>query len=151
MTEAGDANVIAQAVGRHIEERDSLARHLGIDVEEVGPGYARVAATIRPEMTNHGDIGHGGAIFTIADTAFGIACNSRNANSVAANCSISYLAAVQIGDRLTAEAREVFLEGRNGVCDITVTNQEGQVVALFRGHARRIRGSVVPDLPGGEN
>ena len=145
------AEAVAQAVGRHIEEGDSLARHLGIGLEEVGPGYARVAATIRPEMTNHGGIGHGGAIFTIADTAFGYACNSHNANSVAVNCSISYLAAVAVGDVLTAEAREVFLEGRNGVCDITVTNQEGQVVALFRGHARRVRGPVVPDMPGGEN
>jgi acyl-CoA thioesterase len=150
MTEPADAESVAAAVGRFIEERDSLARHLGIGLEAVGPGYARVSGTIGPEMTNHSGIGHGGAIFTVADTAFGYACNTSNANAVAVNCSISYLAAVGVGDVLTAEAREVYLEGRNGVCDITVSNQEGQVVALFRGHARRVRGTVVPDLPEGE-
>ena len=151
MAEAADSEAIAQAVGRLDEEEDSLARHLGIGLDAIGPGYAKVSATIKPEMTNHGNIGHGGAIFTVADTAFGYACNSKNASSVAVNCPITYLAAVQVGEVLTAEAHEIVLEGRTGVCDITVTNHKEQVVAIFRGHSRRLRAAVIPDLPeGGE-
>lgn len=138
------ARETAEAVGRFIGEGDLLARQLGVRLEEIRPGYARCSMTVRPDMSNAANIGHGGATFTLADTAFAYACNSHNRITLAANCAITFVGPARLGDVLTAEAVETVLVKRSGVCDVTVTNQEGQVVALFRGHSRQIEGHLAP-------
>ena len=102
---------------------------LGMKVEECGPGTARVSMQVRADMVNGHAICHGGLVFTLADSAFAYACNSHNANTVAAGCSIGFLAASRLGDVLTARARERVLSGRSGVYDVDVTNQDGETVA----------------------
>lgn len=145
MTDREKAQRVAAAVGRVMYERDACAQALGIVLESIGPGRAAMAMTVRPDMVNGHNIGHGGMIFTLADAAFAYACNSYNHSTVAAGCDITFPAAAKLGDRLTAVAEERHLKGRNGVYDVTITNQDGEVVGLFRGRSRRIQGNVVSE------
>lgn len=93
-------------------------------------------------IMGHG-IAHGGVIFTLADTAFGYACNSRDIRYVALDVSISFVAPARLGDRLEAVAQERSMRGRTGVYDINVTHASGELVAVFRGTCYRIAGSVI--------
>ncbi len=125
--------------------RDRAAQALGIMIEEAREGYARLKMPIREDMINGHDTVHGGVTFTLADTAFAFACNSRNVAHVALQASISFTAPGKLGDVLYAEGREVTLKGRTGVYDITVTNGEGGLVGMFRGVCYRIHGTVLAD------
>jgi len=138
---------VAEAAAEAMYSRDHTAKALGIELVEVGPGRARLTMTVTKDMVNGHDILHGGLCFTLADTAFAYACNSHNFTTVAHSCSITYCAPGKLGDRLTAEATEQWVKGRNGVTDVTVTNQDGTVIALFRGNSRRIQGHVA-DIAG---
>ena len=112
-------------------------------IERVSPGFAQLSMTIRGDMVNGHAICHGGLVFTLADSAFAFACNSHNFNTVAAGCSIEFLAPGREGDVLTATAHERAQGRRAGVYDIEVCNQNGDTVALFRGKSMRIKGQVV--------
>jgi acyl-CoA thioesterase len=109
----------------------------------VGAGRAVVAMTVRADMLNGHAICHGGIVFALADSAFAFACNSHNENTLAAAASIDFLEAAREGDVLSAEARELWRRGRNGLYEITVSNQRGERVALFRGRSYRVDGQVV--------
>ncbi|MCM5571906.1 hydroxyphenylacetyl-CoA thioesterase PaaI [Burkholderiaceae bacterium FT117] len=119
---------------------DRASRHLGIELLEIGPGRARMRLKVRPELTNGHGICHGGYIFLLADTTFAFACNSHNQRAVAAGCSIDFLAPAHDGDVLTAEGVERHLAGRHGVYDISVRDQDGKLIALFRGKSATIKG-----------
>lgn len=142
MADGAKAQRIAEAVRDAMYSRDHAAQGLGITVDDIGPGRSRLTMTVRQDMVNGHDILHGGLCFTLADTAFAYCCNSHNYNTVAHSCSITFTNAGKLGDVLTAEAVEPYQRGRNGVTDVTVTNQDGVVVALFRGNSRRIAGHV---------
>ena len=141
-----DRQRIAEAVRQGLFANDTAARSLGMDVEAIGPGTARISMTVRPDMLNGFDICHGGFITTLADTAFAYACNSHNQLTVAAGIVVDFIAPVHEGDRLTAEAREVALKGRSGVYDITVTNQDRKTVAVMRGRSYTQKGKSVVAL-----
>jgi acyl-CoA thioesterase len=93
-------------------------------------------------MTNGHGVCHGGIVFALADSAFAFSCNSYNEATVAAAASIDFLAPAHAGDELTAEAVELWRTRRNGIYEITVTNQRAERVALFRGRSYRIDGTV---------
>ena len=131
---------MAQACADVMWADDNASRGLGLVLEAVGPGSARMAMTVRAEMTNGHGMCHGGFIFTLADSAFAFACNSRNAKCVAAQCQISFLRPGQLGEKLTAIAEERHLAGRSGIYDVRVTGAEGAVIAELRGHSRAIGG-----------
>jgi acyl-CoA thioesterase len=136
---------IAEACAAAMYERDYAAQALEIQLVEISPGWARMTMTVRKDMVNGHDICHGGMIFTLADTAFAYACNSRNQVTVASGCMIDFVSPAHLSDVLTAEAKERALAGRTGVYDIEVTNQNGELIALFRGNSYRIKGHVVSD------
>ncbi len=136
---------LAEAVGRGMLARDHAATALGIALEEIRPGFARCGMDVRGDMLNGHDMCHGGMIFTLADTAFAYACNSFNAVSVAHTAQITFCLAARKGDRLAAIAEMRQQGGRTGVYDVQVQDQEGRVVALFRGVSYRLQGEVVPD------
>ncbi len=140
------AETIAAAVGREMYARDFAAQSLGIELIEIRSGFARMAMSVRPDMVNGHDICHGGIVFTLADTAFAYACNSGNAATVAHTCTITFLAAARTGDRLTATAVERIRTRRTGLTDIDVVDQNGRLIAVFRGHSQQIQGEVVPGL-----
>lgn len=139
-----DAQALAEVVAASMYESDQCSRWLGMTIEAVRPGYARLSMPVRAEFLNGHGICHGGLMFTLADSCFAFACNSHNINTVAAGCSIEFLKPVQGGDVLTAEATEQILSGRHGIYDIKVTNRDGEVVAMFRGKSAQIKGHVVP-------
>lgn len=140
----GNEQQVAERVAAVMFARDAASQSLGMQVKKVQPGYARLTLVIRPDMLNGHAICHGGIVFTLADSAFAFACNSRNQNTVASGCSIDFLAPAKAGDELTAEAAERALLGRIGVYDVTVTDQEGRTIALFRGRSYRVTGEVIP-------
>lgn len=114
---------------------DPAAKAMGIQLEEVRPGFAQVRLTITPQHLNgHGTV-HGGVLFMLADTAFAYACNSRGVKTVGTSCHISYSAPSSAGDTLTAVAEEEYLNGRTGIYDVRVRNQKEEAVAHFRGHS----------------
>jgi acyl-CoA thioesterase len=137
---------VAQAVGEGMFANDAAARGLGMEIDSIGPGAARISMTVRPDMLNGFDICHGGFITALADTAFAYACNSYNELTVAAGVVVDFLLPVHEGDRLTADAREVALKGRTGVYDITVTNQDRKTVAVMRGRSFTQKGKSVVAL-----
>lgn len=141
-----DPQALAEAATAAMLARDNATKGLGITIHAVAPGYARLSMPVRADMLNGHASCHGGFIFALADSAFAFSCNSRNLNTVASGCSVEYLAPGFGGDTLTAEAVEQSLAGRTGVYDVTVTNQDGKRIALFRGKSYRIKGEVIAGL-----
>jgi len=128
-----DKDQLASSVVSHMMENDFFSQWMNVQVLEVKEGYSKIQMTIREEMVNGFGIVHGGIPFSLADSAFAFACNNRNNLSVALDVTITFTRAVNIGDILTAEAKE-FHNGRStGVYLITVTNQKNEQVALFKG------------------
>ena len=154
----------AARVGERMWAEDAASRALGMRLEHVGPGTARLALAVEARHANGLGTCHGGILFALADTAFAFACNARGARAVAQRCSIDFVAPARVGDALVASAREVHLAGRSGVYDVEVRRVagaggsegggegEGQggdegagegggaLIALFRGNSRTVPG-----------
>ena len=114
-------------------QNDAFSQWMGLEVLDVKEGYSKVRMTIRKEMLNGFGIVHGGIAFSLADSAFAFACNNRNNISVALDVTISFTKAVHAGDILTAEAKEIHDGRSTGVYLITISNQNGEQVAFFKG------------------
>lgn len=140
-----DPQALAEYVTAHMYANDAASQALGAKILTVAPGKARMTMAVRTDMLNGHKSCHGGFIFALADSTFAFACNSRNIPTVAAGCSIDYLAPAFGGDQLEAIATESHLAGRTGVYDVEVINQDGKRVAIFRGRSYRIRGVVVEE------
>ena len=141
-----DPQAIAELVGQGMFAEDAASRGLGMRIEAMGPGYARLTMTVRPDMLNGFKICHGGFITMLADSAFAFACNSSNELTLAAGIMVDFVAPAKQGDVLTAEAREVALAGRTGVYDVTVINQNHRIVAVLRGRSHRTKDKQVVPL-----
>src|SRR5579884_1319029 len=137
-----DPQALAEASAAAMYERDAAAKSLGINIDEVGPGRSRLSMAVVPTMVNGHDYVHGGLIFTLADTAFAYACNSRNERNVALGAQISFIAPGKVGSRLIASAQERSRAGRTGVYDVEVQDDAGKSIALFRGTSYRIEGTL---------
>ncbi|KRS19482.1 hydroxyphenylacetyl-CoA thioesterase PaaI [Roseovarius indicus] len=132
----------AQKSAEAMWKDDRASQWFGMEIVEVDEGRAVLRMTVAPEHCNgHGSC-HGGVTFSLADSAFAFACNSRNQSTVAQHNIISYLAPGKEGDVLTAVAEETDLSGRSGIYDVTVTNQDGRKIASFRGLSRTIAGTL---------
>jgi acyl-CoA thioesterase len=127
------ADQLAQQVVNKMMEHDAFSQWLGIQVLEVKEGYSKIQMIVRPEMLNGFGVIHGGIAFSLADSAFAFACNNRNNLSLALDVSITFTKAGQPGDTFTAEAKEIHNGRSTGLYMITVTNQNNQPVALFKG------------------
>lgn len=121
---------------------DPFARYLGIELLELREGYAKATMTLRPELLNFHGIPHGAAIFALADAAFAAAGNSHGEIGVAVEVTITYLSVAPPNARLIAEAREEYLGKRTGTYHLTVSTQDGQLVASC--HALLWRKGNVP-------
>lgn len=135
-----DPDEVARLCADAMWANDPASRDLGMELVGIGPGYATMAMTIGLSMINGHDTAHGGFIFTLADTAFAFACNSRGEKCVAQHCSVSFVRPARRGERLVANAHEVFREGRSGIYDVNVSAGD-DTIAEFRGHARTVGGS----------
>ena len=117
--------------------KDSFSQWLGIELVDVKEGYSKIKMLVREEMMNGLNVVHGGIAFSLGDSAFAFACNSRNNLSLALETSISFLKPVFVGDTLIAEAKEVRNGRSTGVYLVEIKNQHEQLIALFKGTCYR--------------
>jgi acyl-CoA thioesterase len=118
-------------------KKDRFTQWLGLEIDDIGPGYCKLHYLVTDSMLNGFEQIHGGVLFSAADSAFAFACNSHGILTVALDVSISFTRPAGAGDLLTVEAREIHLGSRIGIYDVRITNREGQLVALFKGTAYR--------------
>ena len=143
MTELMSAHAIAAQSAAAMWAEDHASRGLGMTLLRIEPGISEMSMPITQAMVNGHGLAHGGFIFTLADSAFAFACNSRNQRNVAQQCHVSFIAPAKLGMVLTAEARERQRGERSGIYDVTVRDAAGNVIAEFRGHSRSIPGMLV--------
>jgi len=134
---------LSSAVVTHMMENDFFSQWMGVEVLEVREGYSRIKMTIRKEMVNGFGIVHGGLPFSLGDSAFAFACNNRNNLSVALDVTITFTKAVNIGDELTAEAKEIHNGRSTGVYLVSIINQKKEQVAFFKGTCFRTGKTLV--------
>lgn len=132
---------------RNAFARDRFARFCGIEILDISPGRARARMTLQSHHLNGLDMGHGGAIFTLADLAFAVASNSHGTQAVAINVSINYLKAAREGMTLVAEAVEDDKNPKLGTYTVRVTDQTGELLALFHGMAYRKKAPLISPDP----
>lgn len=118
-------------------DNDAFSKWLGIELIEIGEGISTLRMTVRKEMLNGFDVLHGGITYSLADSSLAFASNAYGRKSMSIETSISHTLSCKEGDVLTTKTVERSLSNRIGVYDITVTNQENKVVALFKGTVYR--------------
>ena len=138
-----EKDLFAAKVIAHVMQNDLFSQWLGIEILDISEGYSKIKMTVRPEMINGLGIVHGGIAFSLADSCFAFACNSRNVLSVALDTSINFIKPVHVGDMLVAEAKEIHNGHSTGLYHITICNQKDHIVALFKGTCFRTKKVLV--------
>lgn len=136
MQQDTEAEALACACAETMWREDRASRGVGMEIERVSPGRARLSLTVAAHMVNGHGVCHGGYIFMLADSAFAFACNTYGFRALASHAAITFLRPARLGDRLIAEASERLRAGRNGIYDVAVELADGTAIAEFRGHAR---------------
>ena len=126
-------------------DNDAFSQWLGIEVVKVKDGYCKLKMTVRKEMLNGFQIAHGGIPYSLADSALAFASNSHGRKSLSVETSISHTVSVKEGDVLTAITEELSLSDKIGVYLITITNQDNQEVAYFKGTVYRTSKEWFPE------
>lgn len=138
-----DAAARARACADAMWKEDAATQSLGMQLMSVGPGQAVITMTVTDRMVNGHKLCHGGYIFTLADSAFAFSCNTYNQRTVAQHCAVTFVSSAKLGDKLVARAVERQRSGRSGIYDVTVSREDGDVIAEFRGHSRTIEGDLL--------
>ena len=138
-----EKDLLANDVVTQMMKNDLFSQWLGITVLQIKEGYSKIQMTLREEMINGFGVIHGGIAFSLADSSFAFACNNRNNLSMALDTSITFTKATKPGDVLTAEAKELHNGRSTGLYLITVTNQDNEQVALFKGTCFRTGKTLV--------
>jgi acyl-CoA thioesterase len=138
-----DPAALARAAATQMHARDRASQHLGITLDEVRPGYARMSMQVQEWMLQGHDMCHGGLMFALADTAMAFASNSHNVPHVALNANIDFLRPALLGEILTAEAREGHRSRRLGMYDVSIVDAQGAPVCHFRGRTYGLSGTVL--------
>lgn len=128
-----DKDIKALQVARKLLANDPFSQWLGITLLDVKEGYCKIRMTLRTEMMNGFGITHGGVAFSLADSALAFSCNNRNTLTLAQDTSINFMKPSKVGDVLTAESKEVHNGRSTGLYLITIHNQHGDQIALFKG------------------
>jgi acyl-CoA thioesterase len=142
------ADALARRCADAMWADDAASRGLGMTIDHVAAGQARISMRVRSEMVNGHGLCHGGFIFALADSAMAFAANSHGERAVAQHAGVTFVRPGRLGETLVAEAEERSRSGRSGIYDVQVTgSSDGSVVAEFRGHTRLSGG---PFFTGGE-
>jgi acyl-CoA thioesterase len=131
-----DPDALARACAEVMWAEDQASQAMGMALEEVAPGRARMAMAVTERMVNGHGMCHGGFIFSLADSAMAFACNTYNERVVAQYGAVHFLRPAKLGMRLVADAVEKSRTGRSGIYDATVCSAEGELIAEFRGTTR---------------
>lgn len=140
-----DKMQIAEACAKQMFSDDRASRDLGMSVNIIEPGAAEARMTVTQKMVNGHDVCHGGYIFMVADSAFAFACNCYDNVTVASGADVNYLYSAKLGDELIASARETQRGRRAGVYDVDVRNQDGRLIAVFRGRSMALGRPILAD------
>lgn len=116
---------------------DKYSQWLGIKILDIKEGHCKAQMTVRDEMTNGFKIAHGGITYSLADSTFAFASNSEGQVAVSIETSISHTQSVEVNDILTAKANVLNRSNKLAIYEVTVTNQDEEVVALFKGTVYR--------------
>lgn len=120
-------------------EEDPFTRFLGATLEAVRPGYAKMSLTVRPELSGPQGVTHGGTVFALAEAALAAATHAYNRVHLALNINITFHQASRPGDTLTVEVTEQRAGGRTAAYQMTVTDQQGALIATCQGVVYRTR------------
>ncbi|MCF8568088.1 hotdog fold thioesterase [Alicyclobacillus tolerans] len=118
-------------------KNDPYAQQLGFEIVDVSPGYAQVTAVVSEDTLNFAGSPHGGFLFSLADYAFAVASNAHGRQAVATTVSIQFYQIARPGTRLRAQAQETHLTYRTGYYDMTVTTEDGLLIAKCQGMVYR--------------
>ncbi len=118
-------------------DQDAFSQWLGIEIVDVSEGYCQLKMKVRKEMLNGFHIAHGGIAYSLADSALAFASNSHGRKSLSVETSISHMVSIKAGDMLTAMTKELSRSDKIGVYLITITNNENQEIANFKGTVYR--------------
>jgi acyl-CoA thioesterase len=118
-------------------DQDAFSQWLGIEILDVSEGYCQLKMKVRKEMLNGFHIAHGGIAYSLADSALAFASNSHGRKSLSVETSISHMVSIKAGDMLTAMTKELSRSDKIGVHLITITNNENQEIANFKGTVYR--------------
>lgn len=132
-----------QKIKEFFSAEDKFARHAGIELVDVGPGWAKASMKIEPFHFNGAKTVHGGAIFTLADFAFAVASNSHGTLAMGINTSVNFVKAAMKGT-LYAEAKEQSRNPKLASYSVMITDDAGDVVAIFQGMVYRKKESIIP-------
>lgn len=136
-----------QQIKQFFTNEDKFARHCGIELLEVGSGWAKARMRIEPHHLNGARTVHGGAIFTLADFAFAVASNSHGQLAMGINTSVSFVKAATQGS-LYAEAREQSKNPKLAAYSVLISDDAGDTVAIFQGMVYRKQAPIIPaDYP----
>lgn len=118
---------------------DRFASSIGAHLTEVKEGSAKAQLTVEERHLNGGGVCQGGAIYTLADLAFAAMTNSHGILSLGISNTITFLKSAQLGDTITAECTELLNHHKLPYCDIKITNQHGELLAVMTGLAYRMK------------
>jgi len=135
----------AREIAEYMLEKDLFSQWLGIELIEIKDNYCLITMPVKPEMINGLGTVHGGVTFAFADSALAFSSNNNGEAAVALNCYINFTKAAKKGDILTAESILLSDTRKTAIYDITVKNQNDEVVAGFRGTVYKI-GKKVTEL-----
>ena len=118
-------------------QKDNYFNFMGIQVLDIVTGKAKVSLEFKEEFMNFFSAGHGGAIYSLADSAFQLACNASAdiEIAVALNTNLNHIKKVKVGETLVADAKVIAETGRTSITEINITNDKDELVAVFRGTA----------------
>lgn len=119
--------------------REPYAKKLGLEVLLVEPGRCKVQMRVEPDMVNVFGITHGGAVFSLMDEAFQLACNAHGTTAYALNLSVTYVKASSPGDLLTADVREIASTPRTATYETRVSAESGELIAVGQALAYKKR------------
>lgn len=128
-----------------LNQDDRFAQSIGAQLVEVREGYARAQLTVTERHLNGAGICQGGVMFTLADLTFAAMANSHGILTVGVSNNITFIKAGKLGDTITAECIERVNHHKLPYCDMTITNQQGEVLAMMTGLAYRTKSEFVYD------
>ena len=128
---------LAKKVVDKMINEDAFSQWLGIKILEISEGFCKLRIQVRDEMTNGFSIAHGGISYSLADSCLAFASNSYGIQSFSLETSISHTKKVKSGDILIATSKEINKTNRTALYYITITNQNKEEIAHFKGTVYR--------------
>ncbi len=124
---------------QRLNDGDRFAKSIGAQLTEVRDGYARAELTVEERHLNGAGVCQGGVMYTLADLSFAGVANCHGILTLGISNTITFIKSANLGDHITAECTEVVNHHKLPYCDIKVTNQHGEVIAMMTGLAYRLK------------